>query len=199
VEPRPAPRPGHHCSSTPRNNCRRLGVSITMRGVATPTAERALTESFESFFEASYERLLRTIYLVSGSRHEAEDLAQEAFVRVYERWNRVASMANPAGYLYRVALNAHRSRVRRLAVAARRTFVRQAEDPLASSDERDALRRALHKLPAGQREAVVLVEWLGMSDEEAALVLRVSPVTVRVRISRAHHALRPLLEATGDA
>ena len=60
---------------------------------------------------------------MTGNRGEAEDLAQEAFVKVYERWDRVRGTDNPAGYLYRTAINAHHSRLRRLAVAARKPFV----------------------------------------------------------------------------
>jgi RNA polymerase sigma-70 factor, ECF subfamily len=146
--------------------------------------------SFEGFFEANYERLLRAVFLVTGNRGEAEDLAQEAFVRVYERWDRVRRTDNPAGYLYRTALNAHRSRLRRMAVAARKPFLRAAADPLEASEDRDEIRRALAQLPAGQREALVLVEWLGMTDAEAGEVLGVAPVTVRVRISRARQTLQ---------
>ena len=168
---------------------------------ATAAPERMRTgrpETFESFFEENYERLLRALYLLSGNAHEAEDLAQEAFVKAYERWPSVQTMKNPAGYVYRIALNAHRSRLRRLGVASRRAVARTTPDPLTATDDRDALRRALARLPVGQREAVVLVEWLTLSHEQAADVLRVKPVTVRVRISRAHQALRPILEGTRD-
>lgn len=150
----------------------------------------AEARSFEDFFEANYERLLRAVYLVTGNPGEAEDLAQEAFVKVYERWDRVARSENPAGYLYRTAINTHHSRLRRLAVAARKTFAPRHADALEASDDRDEIRRVLAVLPEGQREAIVLVEWLGMTDEEAGEVLGVAPVTVRVRISRARQTLR---------
>jgi RNA polymerase sigma-70 factor (ECF subfamily) len=68
-------------------------------------------ETFEDFFHAHHERLLRTMSLATGDRHEAGDLAQEAFVRIFERWERVRSLDDPAGYLYRTALNARRSRL----------------------------------------------------------------------------------------
>lgn len=148
------------------------------------------TESFEEFFEAAYEPVLRALFLVTGSLHEAEDVAQEAFVRMYERWDELRRRPNPAGYAYRTALNVHRSRRRRLRVAARRMVRPISPDPITASEDRDELRRALGRLPRGQREALVLVEWVGMSDEEAGDVLGVSPVAIRVRISRARHALR---------
>ena len=158
----------------------------------TEVPERAAGEavSFESFFEETYEPLLRALYLVARDRHEAEDLAQEAFVRVYERWNQVRGTANPAGYLYRTALNAHRSRVRRLVTAAKRAVTRLDPDPIAASDDRDEIRALLRQLSHGQRAAVILVEWLGMTDVEAADVLKVTPVAVRVRLTRARQALK---------
>ena len=87
---------------------------------AVAKAERVGT--FEDFFRAHYERLLRTMYLTTGDRHEAEDLAQDAMARVYERWDRVSGTEDPVGYVYRVALNARRSRLRRISLAARKAF-----------------------------------------------------------------------------
>jgi RNA polymerase sigma-70 factor (ECF subfamily) len=152
---------------------------------------KALTGgSFEAFFADQYEVLLRAMYLATGDRYEAEDLTQEAFVKAYERWDRVRAMGNPIGYVYRIAMNGHRKRVRRVVLGARRALANRPSDPISETDDRDLLRRALATLPAGQREAIVLVEWLGMSSEEAAPILGISPVAVRVRVSRAKQALR---------
>ena len=74
-------------------------------GVAVPVG------GFEEFFEAQHLRLSRALYLLTGSASEADELAQEALVRVYERgteWGK----ASPEGYLFRTALNLHRSRLR---------------------------------------------------------------------------------------
>lgn len=149
---------------------------------------------FADFFRAEYETLLRAIYLISGSRDEAEELAQDALVKACERWDRVREMENPAGYLYRAAVNKRRSVARRLRLAAQRAFSLRPPDVIAQSDDRDQIRRALALLPEGQREAIVLVEWLGLTDAEAGRVLGVSAGAVRVRISRAKASLRPLME-----
>jgi RNA polymerase sigma-70 factor (ECF subfamily) len=166
-----------------------------------PAGETERAAAFEDFFHAHHERLLRVLYLSTGDRHEAEDLAQEAFVRVYERWARVAAAENPAGYLYRVALNQRRSRLRRLRVAARKAL-RLAPvpppDEHAATDERLSVRRALVGLPDGQREAVVLVEWLGMTDAQAGEALGVSPGAVRTRLHRARAALHETLRGDDD-
>lgn len=161
-------------------------MAVMTRTVAVDSTDAG---SFEAFFEDHYETLLKAVYLVTGNRSEAEDLAQEAFVKVYERWDRVRGTENPAGYLYRTAINAHHSRLRRLAVAARKPWSRREPDPLEASEDRDEIRRALASLSDGQREAIVLVEWLDMTDAEAGEILGVSPVTVRVRITRARQAL----------
>ncbi len=150
--------------------------------------------TFEAFFQAEYPSLLRAMFLVTGNRHEAEEIAQDAFVRACERWELVRRAENRAGYVYRMALNGYRSKLRRLARGARKVL-RQQEQPdlFAAVDDRDALGRALAELSKGQREAVVLVEWMGMTDDEAGALLGISPITVRVRIHRARAVLRPLL------
>ena len=57
--------------------------------------------SFEEFFAREREDLYRTLWLVTRNRYEAEEVAQEAFVRVLERWDRVSVKQEPRGYLYR--------------------------------------------------------------------------------------------------
>lgn len=149
---------------------------------------------FADFFRAEYQTLLRAMYLISGSRDEAEELAQDAFVKALERWDRVQEMDNPAGYLYRTAVNTRSSVARRLRLAAQRALAPRQPDVIGESDDRDQIRRGLATLPGSQREAIVLVEWLGLTDAEAGRVLGVSAGAVRVRISRAKASLRPLME-----
>ena len=152
-------------------------------------------ETFEAFFQDQYTNLLRAMYLITRNRHEAEEVTQDAFVRALERWDRVRTAENRPGYLYRIALNLYRSKLRRMARAARKTVRAVPEpDPFEAADDRDAIGRAMTTLPEGQREAVVLVEWLGMTDDEAGEVLGVSPITVRVRLHRARGNMRPILE-----
>src|SRR5438093_902750 len=95
---------------------------------------------FETFFRAEHLRLVKALYLVTGNAHEADELSQEAFLKVWERWERVRAMDDPTGYLYRTAMNAFRSRVRRALAAARRavTFGEPLDD-FARVDERDAV------------------------------------------------------------
>ncbi len=146
--------------------------------------------AFSDFFAEQYRTLVRASLLLTGSAAEGEDLAQEAMARVLERWSRVSSMDDPAGYLYRTALNLHRNALRRVAVAARRQVHRElAEEPDATERRMD-LRRAIRSLPRTQREALVLVDWLGYTAEEAGPLLGIRPASVRGRLHRARESLR---------
>ena len=150
---------------------------------------------FEEFFYAEHVRLSRALYLLTGSDAEADDLTQEAMVRVFERWDRVQQMDSPQGYLFRTALNLHRSRLRRMATRARHIVApTPSPDPAEVAEDRDSLTRTLGSLPTGQREALVLVEWLGMDQQEAAATMRIRPGSVRARLSRAKADLRRMLE-----
>jgi len=151
--------------------------------------------SFEAFFEAEHERLFRAMYLVTGNAQEAEELMQDAFVAVWERWDRVSAMDEPTGYLFRTAMNRFRSRLRRASRAARRAVGSEPSgDAFAAADERDAVARALAGLPERQRSAIVLTELLGYGSEEAGRILGVKDVTVRSLASQARAALRTHLE-----
>jgi RNA polymerase sigma factor (sigma-70 family) len=151
--------------------------------------------SFEMFFEAEHVRLLRALYLVTGDPQEAEELMQDSFVALWERWDRVRSMDEPTGYLYRTAMNRYRSRLRRTSRAARRAVgTSESRDAFADVEERDAVARALRGLPERQRAAIVLTELLGLPSDEAGRLLGVKDVTVRSLASQARSALRTTLE-----
>ena len=157
--------------------------------------------SFDAFFGDSYPRLARALYLLVHDRAEAEDLAQEAFARVYERWDQVGAMESPTGYLFRVGLNLHRKRLRRLAVAAKHV-VRgddHVPDPAEAIADHRRVLDGLATLPDGQRAAIVLVDFLGLESAEAGEVLGIEAVSVRARVHRARVALRDLLEEHDDA
>lgn len=149
---------------------------------------------FEDFFRAEYRRLARALLLLTGTAAEAEDLAQEALARAFERWERVARMDSPQGYVYRTALNLQRKRVRWLGVRARKVVAGVHEpDPADAAGARVDVLRAVRAIPPAQREALVLVEWLGMTADEAGQVLGIAPESVRGRCHRARQALRERL------
>ncbi|HXJ64744.1 MAG TPA: RNA polymerase sigma factor [Actinomycetota bacterium] len=152
---------------------------------------------FESFYEIESARLFGALCLICGNRHDAEELMQEAFLRVWERWGVVQGLASPTGYLYRTAMNAFRMRRRRLAVAARRFVRREARDDLFDqADARYLVDRGLAGLTPRQRAAVVLTELLGYSSGEAAESLGVKPETVRKLAQLGRDSLRRTLGDT---
>jgi RNA polymerase sigma factor (sigma-70 family) len=156
--------------------------------------------SFDEFFLAEYPDLVRALFLLTADQSEAEEIAQEAMTRAFERWERVAGMDSPGGYVYRIAVNLNRRRLRHLAVRARRLL---AMTPIADSSEvsevREEIVGAISSLSRRQREAFMLVEWLGMSAEEAGQILGIEPASVRSRVHRARAALRDRLRIEGGS
>jgi RNA polymerase sigma-70 factor (ECF subfamily) len=160
-----------------------------MRMVAVVDAETEALD-FRAFFEHERVRLVRATLLLTGNVAEAEDLAQEALARVLERWDRVSEMESPEGYLYRTALNLNRKRLRRMTIAARRVLGVSDHDALAAAEDRVDVLRAISSLPRPQREALILVVWLGYGTEEAGRLLGIEPGSVRGRLHRARQTLR---------
>ncbi|CAN5804222.1 hypothetical protein BH18ACT17_BH18ACT17_13250 [soil metagenome] len=83
-----------------------------------PIMEQPAT--FEAFFRAHHRDVYGAMWLITRDRQESEEIMQDAFLRVWERWDRVGGLEDPEGYLYRTAMNVFRSRKRRAAMAIRR-------------------------------------------------------------------------------
>jgi RNA polymerase sigma-70 factor (ECF subfamily) len=166
-----------------------------MRGATFEATDMPV--SFEAFFEDEKDRLLRILSVITGSRAEAEDLAQEAFTRMFERWATVATMEDPAGYLHRTAMNLFRNQYRRARVAlARAVRVGPEQDVFQPVEDRDAAARALGALTPRQRAALVLTEALGYSGEEAGRLLGIKASTVWALTHQARTALHGTTEVT---
>ena len=154
--------------------------------------ERVETRArFDEFFEDEHERLFKALYFVTGNRHDAEDLMQDSFIRLWERWDDVDRVADPTSYLFRVALNNFRMNRRRAAMALRKVLpVGEARDAFAEAEMRADVRALLLDITPRQRAALVLVDLLGYSSEQAARILRVRPSTVRALGTQGRRALR---------
>ena len=153
---------------------------------------------FDDLFLAEHQRLFGALCLITRDASEAEDIGQEAFVRLFERWERVASMTDPVGYLYRVAMNIFRSRYRRARrLAARRIFVSHEPDLMSGIEERDVVVRMLELLNPKQRAAIVLTEMLDYSSDEAGEIMGMSGSSVRVLTTRARALLRDTVSEDG--
>ena len=155
--------------------------------------------SFEEFFETEQDRVLRACCLIVGSRAEAEDIVQEAFTRIFERWEVVARMEEPRAYLFRTAVNISMSHYRRLGVALRRAVsVGPDRDVFQGVEDRDVVARALASLTPRQRAAFVLTEALQYSGDEAAGMLGIKPSTVAALRYQARKALEENRGASSD-
>jgi RNA polymerase sigma factor (sigma-70 family) len=170
--------------------------SLAERSARKPPVTSA---DFESFYETHRVKLFRALVLVTRDVHAAEEVAQDAFVRVWERWGRVRQMEDPTGFLYRTALNGW-FQVRRRAVRAARRIAGPGRvvDPMEAVDDRDDLARRLLELPARQRAALVLTEYLGHDSAEAGRALGIRPGTVRRLASKGRAALRRGREQEGE-
>jgi RNA polymerase sigma-70 factor (ECF subfamily) len=147
--------------------------------------------SFEEFFALEHARLFGAQCLVTGDRNEAEEIMQDAFLRLWERWDRVGGIEDLRAYLFRTAMNVFRNRYRRSALALRRTVhLVQGEDVLRTIDDRDAVVRALGDLTPDQRAAVVLTAYVGMTSEEAGRLLGMRAGTIRTLATRARAKIR---------
>jgi RNA polymerase sigma-70 factor (ECF subfamily) len=120
---------------------------------------------------------------------------QDAFLQVWERWERIGAMDDPVGYLYRTAMNLFRKRYRRAAMALRRSIgLAPSRDDFADADDRDTVRRVLSMLPPRQRAALVLTELLGFSPEDAGRALGVQASTIRSLSHQGRASFRAAME-----
>jgi RNA polymerase sigma-70 factor (sigma-E family) len=143
-------------------------------------------------------RLRRTAFLLSGDWHLAEDLAQDALVRVYAVWVRVSQTGSPDAYAMRTLVNCHRAAVRRPwrreHVTDSVPDVRATQGTSGADDDRDVLVAALGRLGRSQRTIVVLRYWDDISVEDVAATLGLSPGTVKSQSARGLARLRALLD-----
>jgi RNA polymerase sigma factor (sigma-70 family) len=136
--------------------------------------------SFDGFFEAEHERLYRSLYFVTGSRQDAEELMQDAFLKLWERWDRIHTIEDPTGYLFKVALNGFRMRLRHAALAVRKpSALAEHRDEFSDAEMRADVRQLLLALTPRQRAALMLVDLLEYPSEQAASILGVRASTVR--------------------
>ena len=150
-------------------------------------------EAFREYVAGRSAALLRTAYLLTGNRPDAEDLLQTALAKTYLAWGRIRATGAVDSYVRRVLVNTRTSlwRARRTAEYPTDQLPEQAgRDLTADLDLHDALWRALGRLSRRQRAAVVLRYYEDLSEAETADALGVSVGTVKSTVSRALGRLR---------
>lgn len=144
-------------------------------------------------FDASYRKLVVQLFAVTGSFDEAEDLVQEAFVRAAASGRRFLAVDNHEAWLRTTAVNAHRSRWRKLRNGRRaQERILPPRDPAALEDHLEII-TALRALPDQQRHVIALHYLADLPVEQIAEELGVPPGTVKSRLSRGREALALLL------
>ncbi|SDZ65143.1 RNA polymerase sigma-70 factor, ECF subfamily [Asanoa ishikariensis] len=159
------------------------------------TALLSHRELIHDLYVASYQRLVLQLYPVTGDLGEAQEVVQEAFVKLLAAPSQVSTLGNPEAWLRTAAVNLARTRRRRGKVLQRllgRAGTRSTDVPGASPDH-VALMAALLTLPTGQREAIALHYLADLPITEVADLLKVSAGTVKSRLSRGRTALSRLL------
>jgi RNA polymerase sigma-70 factor (sigma-E family) len=171
-------------------------VHTLTEGAGVTSSSDARTSDFADWVASRQHRLVRTAYLMTGDLHRAEDLAQEALIKVGARWERLRD-GNPDAYirtvLYRDNVSWWRRRRRESPVAQVRDVATSRHDD--ETERGIVLRNALAGLTAKQRAVLVLRYFDDLSERETAEILGVSVGTVK---SQTNAALRRIVELSPD-
>ena len=154
--------------------------------------------TFEEFLIAELTGLGRFAAVLTGDRHLAEDVLQDALIKVQLRWKHVRGLDHPQAYVRRAITTTYLSWHRRWAIRkikpagdlSQFDHLASTRDPAESVAQTDQVRRLVATLPPRQRAAVVLRFYVGCDDTEAAAAMGCSVQTVRSQISRALANLR---------
>lgn len=158
-------------------------------------------EEVADLFRAEYRSLVRLASLLLGDQGAAEEVVQDAFVKLQLGWGRLRDRDRAPAWLRTAVLNGARSRLRRAAVGRRHLEVARpvASAPVESDavafDDRRRMLAALRRLPARQREALVLKFYMELSEAETAAAMGVSAGSVKTHVHRGLAALESALES----
>ena len=156
-----------------------------------------MSEDYTAFFRAEYERVVRTVELVVGDHETALDIAQDAFARLYQRWNRVARYDQPDAFVRRVAVNLAISCLRRRAVQTK-ALGKLLPTPTETAITDDSVLAAVRRLPPAQRAAIVLYYFEDQPVSEVARIMDCSESTARVHLHKARTKLARQLPDGAD-
>jgi RNA polymerase sigma factor (sigma-70 family) len=165
---------------------------------AADAASNDAPEDFDTFFRTLFPGVARAAALVARDPSTGQDLAQEAFARLYQRWHDMASLDHARNFVFRVAINLARSHVRKRLRLSLFGSTHPGEavmsDPSARSDDWMMIAEALGALSPRQRACVVMVDYVDMDAGSVAKLLGMGAGTVRVHLMRGRRALRETLD-----
>lgn len=154
-------------------------------------------DSFAEFYRSTRHRVVTVLYALGGDLAEAQDAAQEAYVRAWQRWSKISTYGNPEAWVrtvgHRQLVNRWR-KIRNGVVAYRRHGADAATEP--PSENTVALVTALRQLPSEQREAIVLHHLMDLSVADIAIETGTPTGTVKARLARGRNALAALLDTS---
>jgi RNA polymerase sigma factor (sigma-70 family) len=149
---------------------------------------------FEAFYREELTRVTRACALVTLDRSRAEEIAAEAFARLWSHWGRIEDEDHAGGYVFKTAMRlCAKQRIADRRLASSQPPERPSVDEMQRALVRDEVFTSLATLPVRQRQCLVLRDWAGFSTEEVAAMLGMNASTVRVHISRGRQALRRAL------
>ena len=154
-----------------------------------------LADTFDDYFRSARQPLLAMAFVLTGDLSVAQDLTQEALMRTWARWARVASYDDPHAWTRRVLYNlaiSHRRRDR----VRQESIVERAPSTPAPGDAHLILAAALRSLPENQVQALVLHDGAGLSVAEVALTMKVPEGTVKSWLSRGRAAAAKSMNST---
>ncbi|BFV55677.1 SigE family RNA polymerase sigma factor [Kitasatospora sp. CMC57] len=154
---------------------------------------------FHDFFERHYAELARLAHLLTGEKDGADDLAADALVALWQRWDRLRAAQHPVAYARGVVANLARERIRSAVRERRRValFWSRSPDEVTGPDVAGVLdvRAALARLPFRKRACVVLRHAFDLSEKDTAAALGISVGTVKSQTSKAMAELERTLGA----
>ena len=176
---------------------------VRENGVAQPEVAVGARLDLADLYERSAPGAIRLAYLLTGDRSVAEDITQDAFVRVSGRLAHLREGGAFDAYLRRAVVNLSKNHFRRRAVE--RAFLERANPASATQGheqpfvEREATMAALARLPQRQRAAIVLRFYEDLTEDAIAQILRCRNGTVRSLVTRGVQALRADIQRYADA
>jgi RNA polymerase sigma-70 factor (sigma-E family) len=148
-----------------------------------------------------YRPLVRLAYLLLGNRAVAEEVVQDAFVKLQLKWGGLRHPEKAPAYLRSAVLNGARSMLRHRKVVDRHDARRTADPPWVDPEteavaalEHDRIVAAMRRLPDRQREALALRYYLDLSEADMAKIMGVAPGSVKTHVHRGLASLARLLE-----